>query len=316
MEIDVEMDRIQKEMHVLVVQNDMDLAELIATILDIEGFRPEIAYDAEEGLTKVRDNNFDLIISDIALPGMDGLEFLKKIKVLRRDILAIMMTDNTDFNNAVKALNLGAVGFLVKPFTNYELRKQVEQIRTLSTNRRSRDFIFQHVLQEKHEIIIETGSLMSGENFVMVTNYLAEHFGAGVGLTATKMMQYGLAIHEALRNAVEHGNLDLSSKLKSRAEGNDFGAAYDNLLKERITDPKYAAKKIVIEFIRTTNQVELKIRDEGKGFDHKVAKTKMEKCATPDVDCAGRGLALIDAYMDTVTYNDLGNEISLIRDLK
>jgi DNA-binding response OmpR family regulator len=305
-----------KDMHVLVVENDSDLAELISTILELEGFHPEIAYDADEGLSKARESDFDLVISDVSLPDVSGLEFLKKLKVIRRDILVIMMTGSKDFNTAVKALNLGAVGFMVKPFTNYELKKQVEQIRTLSTNRRSRNFMFENVIREKHEITIETGTLMDKENFVMFTTYLTEHFGAGTGLTAEKGMQYGLAIHEALRNAVEHGNLDISSKLKSRADGNDFGAAYDNLIKERIAKPEYAAKRIVIKFVRSPSQIELKIRDEGKGFDYKKAKHEQESRVSSGAECVGRGLALIDAYMDKVSYNESGNEVSLIRSVK
>lgn len=310
------MDGMRKDMHVLVVENDSDLAELIATILDLEGFHPEIAYDGEEGLKKAKDTDFNLVIADIALPGMDGLEFLKKIKEIRPNIQAVMMTDNRDFNSAVKALNLGAVGFLVKPFTNYELKKQVEQIRILSASRRGRELIFQHVVHEKHEITFETGHLMAGENFVMVTTYLAEQFAADTGLTSEKLIQYGLGIHEALRNAVEHGNLEMSSGLKSRSGGNDFGAAYDNMIKKRLAEPDYATKKIFIKFVRSPGQIELKIRDEGKGFDYEEIKARMENCASPDADCSGRGLVLIDAYMDEVVYNKAGNEVSLIRHMK
>jgi anti-sigma regulatory factor (Ser/Thr protein kinase) len=129
-------------------------------------------------------------------------------------------------------------------------------------------------------------------------------------------MQYGLGIHEALRNAVEHGNLEMSSGLKSRSGGNDFGAAYDNLIKKRLTKPDYAAKKIFIKFVRSPGQIELKIRDEGKGFDYEEIKTRAEKCDSHDADCSGRGLVLIDAYMDEVVYNKAGNEVSLIRHMK
>jgi two-component system, OmpR family, alkaline phosphatase synthesis response regulator PhoP len=110
---------------VLVVEDEKDLVRLIRYNLTNEGYRVASADDAETGLKSLRKTKPDLIILDIMLPGMDGLEFLK---VLRRESRTpvILLSAKRSETDRILGLKLGADDYVVKPFSVGELLARVE----------------------------------------------------------------------------------------------------------------------------------------------------------------------------------------------
>jgi len=119
-----------------------------------------------------------------------------------------------------------------------------------------------------------------------------------------------LAIHEMLLNAIEHGNLEISSHEKRYAIETD---RYDQLLKDRRNDPKYATRRVHVNVTQDREQGVYKccIRDEGKGFHWKEWITADQSSEDAWVAACGRGIALTRGVAETVDYNDLGNEVTL-----
>ena len=301
----------------VVITKDVGEAELLSSLLEREQCNSSIVFSGGEALEKIRDKSVLLVICESHLADMTALEFITRAKSVNSGVLAMIIISHSDLSMVPSALNAGAVGFLVKPFTNYDLRKQVEQIRILSSSKRGRDFALSHLVQENQVMTFETGTLMRSDNFVLTTAYLTDRFTSGdVPVPPSKKMKYGLAIHEALRNSVEHGNMELSSVSKLDTGENDFGDAYDKLLKQRSNDPKYSSKKVHIHIDREPNQVAIKIRDEGKGFDFTKVLARERSGEVDPLELSGRGLLLIESYMDEVQYNEQGTEISLIRRLR
>jgi two-component system phosphate regulon response regulator PhoB len=104
---------------VLVVEDDPDIRELLTFALGREGWTMVAAADAEEGLASLAVANPDLIVLDIMLPGMDGLDFLRKLKAdpaLRR-LPVIMTTAKGEDSDVVAGLELGAEDYVVKPYS-------------------------------------------------------------------------------------------------------------------------------------------------------------------------------------------------------
>ncbi|MGO8693149.1 MAG: response regulator transcription factor [Rectinemataceae bacterium] len=104
---------------VLVVEDDPDIRELLAFALGKEGWTMVAAADAEDGLARLAVANPDVIVLDIMLPGMDGLDFLRKVKsdpALRR-LPVIMTTAKGEDSDVVAGLELGAEDYVIKPYS-------------------------------------------------------------------------------------------------------------------------------------------------------------------------------------------------------
>ncbi|HUW41735.1 MAG TPA: response regulator transcription factor [Rectinemataceae bacterium] len=104
---------------VLVVEDDPDIRELLGLALGKEGWTMVAAADAEEGLTRLAAANPDVVVLDIMLPGMDGLDFLRKVKAdpaLKR-LPVIMTTAKGEDTDVVAGLELGAEDYVVKPYS-------------------------------------------------------------------------------------------------------------------------------------------------------------------------------------------------------
>ena len=85
----------------------------------------QTAGDGEEALQKLQDSDFSLVLLDLKLPGMDGLEVLRRIRESRPKTRVIMITAHGTIDYAVEAMKLGAVDFLRKPFSPGEIRTLV-----------------------------------------------------------------------------------------------------------------------------------------------------------------------------------------------
>lgn len=108
-------------MRILVVEDDPRLREALVDSLEFKGFKVAQAAHGVEGLSLARAQNFDLVLSDINMPGMDGLELLAELKKHTPWLPVILMTAYGDVGQAVKAMQLGANDYLMKPFELKEL---------------------------------------------------------------------------------------------------------------------------------------------------------------------------------------------------
>ncbi|MEI7555209.1 HD domain-containing phosphohydrolase [Candidatus Chlorohelix sp.] len=106
---------------ILIVDDDLGVRNVIARMLTINHYRITDVDNAEKALELIKNNSFDLIISDIHMPGMSGLEFLEELKKTDPGIACIIITSNDNVDVAIKALKAGALGFIPKPFTGPEL---------------------------------------------------------------------------------------------------------------------------------------------------------------------------------------------------
>ena len=112
---------------VLVVDDARDTREIIQKLLRYEGYDVITATTGEEGISKARDEKPDVILMDINLPGIDGVEALRKIKESNPIQCVIMLTAYATLDNAIQALKEGASDFIKKPFENDHLIHIVNQ---------------------------------------------------------------------------------------------------------------------------------------------------------------------------------------------
>lgn len=115
------------EIHVLVVDDELSMREFLAILLDREGYTVDQAASAEEALACLERKTYDLVISDVKMPGLDGITLLGRIKEVAPDTAVLLMTAFSTAEQAVEAMKLGAYDYIAKPF-------KVEEVKILARN--------------------------------------------------------------------------------------------------------------------------------------------------------------------------------------
>jgi two-component system, NtrC family, response regulator len=124
---------------VIVIDDEVNAAAALETLLTEDGYEVWRAHDARAGLQLVERNEPDVVLTDLRMPGMDGLELLTRIKEVRPETLVILMTAYGTVKTAVKAMKLGAEDYLPKPIDIEELevvlQKTIEKKQLLEETR-------------------------------------------------------------------------------------------------------------------------------------------------------------------------------------
>ena len=113
-------------MHILIVDDEERLAHTLKKILEKNQYEVSLSYDGDQAQSCIRNQSFDLIISDIRMPGLDGVSLLKWLKSYQPDLPFILMTALSDIMEVQEAYDLGASAFLTKPFKNNEIQEAIE----------------------------------------------------------------------------------------------------------------------------------------------------------------------------------------------
>ena len=111
---------------ILIVEDEETLRESVKRIFTKEGYVVEAVESAEQGLALFESNLFDVIISDIILPGMDGIELLVKVREQLPDQIFIVVTAYASLDTSVKALRAGAYDYIMKPIIHDEIKQVVK----------------------------------------------------------------------------------------------------------------------------------------------------------------------------------------------
>jgi len=114
---------------ILVVDDDELMRTFIATVLHEDGYSVDTAQDGKSGLNKVRNKDFDLVITDLKMPDMNGVDLMQAGRQAKPAVLWVIITAYGSINNAVEAMKAGAVDYLTKPFKSpEELRHVVRRV--------------------------------------------------------------------------------------------------------------------------------------------------------------------------------------------
>ncbi len=120
---------------ILIADDDRDLAELLGHLLSREGLTPLLAKNGTEALQQLRAGDADVLLADLRMPGMDGLELMRKAKEIDSGLPVILITAYAEVPGAVEALRAGAHDYLAKPF---EHRQVIRVVRRALDERRLR----------------------------------------------------------------------------------------------------------------------------------------------------------------------------------
>lgn len=113
--------------HVLVVDDEGAIRYSVSKTLQRIGYRVSEASSGEEAIDLINAQHFDVVLTDIRMPGIDGVELLRRIKELIPDSSVILMTGFASLNTAIEALRLGAHDYLIKPSSSQDIKHSVAE---------------------------------------------------------------------------------------------------------------------------------------------------------------------------------------------
>ncbi|MEM5528557.1 sigma 54-interacting transcriptional regulator [Gammaproteobacteria bacterium AS21] len=140
-----------KKPHILLVDDDPSLLRLLSIRLISEGYEVEAVETAELAIIAVKRQNFDVILSDLRMPGMDGLSMFKQLLELGKDTPVILMTAHGTIDDAIAATKQGVMGFLTKPIEHDKLREVLQKSIQSSMSSQNEDW--------KSEIITRSSAM-------------------------------------------------------------------------------------------------------------------------------------------------------------
>ena len=122
---------------ILVIEDDPGVGESVMLLLGSMGCHAELATQGAAGLSRARAEPFDLLVTDLRLPDIDGLAVIRSVRESGLDLPVILMTSYSSLDGAIQALRAGAIDYIIKPFDNDELRHAIE--RALNEQRMRRE---------------------------------------------------------------------------------------------------------------------------------------------------------------------------------
>lgn len=285
-------------MKVLIVDDDSASRNYLKDSIEAEGHEVKTAENGEIGLKIFKEQLPDLVLSDIQMPVVGGLELLEAIRLLDTNSIVIMATAYGSEEYAMRALGLGANNYMKKPIRHAELLPLVRKYNSVIESR-----------TVEHEIlgsIIEKNFIMQFDSRFELIPQMVEHLIRETGNTIplAKRFGVGLGLLELLNNAIEHGNLEIGYDQKSDALKTDSLAS---LYKKRQADPLLAGRKVTVAFKMDSKLCEWLITDEGKGFDWKAVQDSFNESKL--LEEHGRGIFITKFYFDELIYNDAGNSV-------
>ena len=105
---------------ILIVDDEPGMCEFLEYLLEGEGYEVDTALSGTEGLLKLEEDGFALVLADIKMPGMDGIELLRRVREVDKNVVFVVMTAYASMETAIKAIKDGACDYLGKPFDDTE----------------------------------------------------------------------------------------------------------------------------------------------------------------------------------------------------
>lgn len=280
------------------------------------GLRAAYASNGREALEVIGRERPAVVVTDLFMPEMDGLQLVEAIRREHPALPVILMTAHGSEETAVLALRTGAASYVHKRRLAEELVSSIRDLLSLRVGRRPSDPALRprgegpggdeepapvsraQVKRFEFGNDVAEAAAVIGELEADVSRFgLCDETGA---------MQIGVALREAIANAVFHGNLEVSSELLEQG-----GTAFHDLARQRRTESPYAGRRVRLEVSIDVTEVVFSIEDEGPGFDPSGLPDPLDLSNLEKP--SGRGLMLIRTFMDEVVFEGRGNRIRMVK---
>lgn len=288
---------------ILVVDDSKVDRRLVGALLQKnDTFTINFAVDGKVALDVFERGAPDLVLTDLQMPEMDGLELVTAIKGNFPLTPVILMTAQGSEEIAAEALRRGAASYVPKRKLADDLIETVDRVLAAAREDRAHSRLM-HYLTEGDSQFVLTNDLGLVRSLV---NYLQQQLRCLPLGDETERVRVGIALEEALKNAYYHGNLEIGS-----GAGWPKKTAIAEIVSERLNAEPYRNRRIHVRARISRTEATFVVRDDGPGFDH----AQLPDAAPVEQlqGSSGRGIVLMRTIMDEVRFNEAGNEVTLVK---
>lgn len=296
---------INEKPRVLVVDDEEVIRSLLTSYFKKDGrFDVDTAEDGQKGLEAINKKTYSVVISDLQMPNMAGIPFIRALRRAHPDLPVIVFTGFGEFENAIEALRLGAVNFLRKPGDLQDVISAVSKAVELAQPYEDRRQVFSRA--QSISTSLEVPPLIAKKNACL--QFLVEPLVPMELATPGEVKNVMLSLDELLNNAIMYGALGIDSSIRDEPQGHQ---KFQRTLRERESLPENLAKVVKIDATYNRNEAVFTITDPGEGFD-------VEDLPDPTdpenlMREHGRGLLLVQCFMDELRYNSVGNSVTIVK---
>lgn len=288
---------------VLVVDDAMAdrmlMSGLLSRSLDCEILEAE---NGRAALSVVAESRPDVVLTDLHMPEMDGLELVGAMQEDYPQTPVILMTAQGSEEIAAKALRLGAASYVPKRKCSEELPDTVMRVLAGTHDQRIDPRVLHYLLDGTMRFSLTNDPLAMDA----LAGLLQQSLRCLPLGSETERVRVGLALEAGLSNACFRGNLELT-----RDETSDRQSLV-KMFQTRVNQAPYRDRRIEVSAVIDREQARFVIHDDGPGFDaSEFVGAELERL--PDSESNGRGIALMQSIMDEVSWNESGNELTLVK---
>ncbi len=286
-------------MKILIVEDDHASRLFLESLLESNGYDFRSAENGIEGLNLFDEYQPNLVLTDIKMPIMDGLELLEAIRDKNSDAIVVIITAFGSENYAIQALHLGANNYLKKPVSGQELLRLLKKYKAIISGKYSPDAL-------PGKLINRTFSLEFKTEFTKIPKIVDKiMIESGVEIDDSEKVNIELGLVELITNAIEHGNLAITYIEKQQAldKGN-----LNELYAERLENPELKSRKVKVDFFTDNEKYQWTITDEGNGFNWKSIPDPTDQEHILELN--GRGIFISKFLFDKVEYSGNGNTVT------
>lgn len=286
----------------LIDDSEFDRNLVLKLLSGESGWNATACRSGEEALDVLARETFDLVITDLRMPGIDGLEVIREIQRLFPALPVILITSHGNEDIALQALQQGAASYIPKRAVVARLVDSANTVLSASQQQKKRGAAIRYIESQHATLKLPNDRSLVPGVVAWMQDLATEH---GI-VKSQDAVRIGVALEEALLNAMIHGNLEVSSELREQEDG----ALYDEFIELHSAQEPFCSRKVTATVTLDSESVCFQIADEGPGFD----VSALPDPTDPEnlLRSSGRGLLLIQAFMDEVEFNAKGNCISMM----
>lgn len=298
-----------KSPRILIVDDSVSIVNSLSAILKISGFEVDSALNGSDALRKIHTAEYDLVICDIEMPGITGLDFLGKVRQdYDRELDVILMTGFIDHDYFIEAIRLGASDFIRKPIDTKQIIRSIQSILDRKRSRNDFSEFYHHLDCAEFSFVLNPVHFSKFAISKVFNSFLRQNFH----LSHSALNDILICVDEMVYNAYIHGTLGLSI-----AERLMDHAKLQKLIAERLQQPEIAEKRLrfIFSIDHQQDTIQISVEDDGDGFDHDSWIKRVTIDPALNLDEHGRGISMLYHLADTLEFSRGGRSVKISKKL-
>lgn len=298
-----------KHPRILVVDDSVAIVTSLTAILKISGYEVETAFNASDALRLIHSKDYDLVICDIEMPGLTGLDFLGRVRRdFDRELDVILMTGFLDHDYFIEAIRLGASDFISKPIDSKQIVRSIQTLLDRKRTRNDYSEFYSHLDTARFDFELDPRHFSKFAISKVFNSFLRQNFR----LSHQVLNEILICLDEMVYNGFIHGTLNLSVSERLLDHSN-----LHKLIEEKLKIPEVAGKRMRFSLCinHKEDTIKLTVDDDGDGFDYQSWLDKVAKEPQLNLDEHGRGISMLYHLADSLEFGREGRSVTIVKQL-